>query len=456
MRPKTILIVDDEKNTREGISKFLRLKDFHCLLAEDGKQALAQLKSEQVDLMLTDLRMPVMGGMDLLLNARSIAPDTPIVVLTAYGSVESAVEAVKRGAADFLTKPINLDKLLITISRILDNIDLKEENTQLQQRLDEKYGLQNIIGTSEKMQKVFDLIRQVAPSKATVLIQGESGTGKELVAHAIHQLSPRKSNSFVAVHCASLAGTLLESELFGHEKGAFTGAVSQRVGRFELADRGTLFLDEVSEISLPVQVKLLRVLQEQSFERVGGIKTIPVDIRLIAASNKNLEQEVNNNEFREDLYYRLNVVTIQLPPLRERKEDIPLLIKHYLDLFVKENNRSQLIIDPQVVKILQNYNWPGNIRELRNCIENMVVLTRGDQITIAEIPDKILTSIQNNSTSGTPDYEPPASEFNIKDTERSLIIKAIKENNGNRTKAAEALGFSRRTLYRKLEKYGLE
>ncbi len=456
MRKKNILIVDDEKNTRDGIAKFLRLKDFQCLIAEDGSQAIKTLKAEQVDLILTDLRMPVMGGMDLLLKAKNLAPDTPIVVLTAYGSVESAVEAVKRGAADFLTKPINLDKLLITITRILDNKDLKEENVLLQKRLDEKYGLENIIGTSDKMQRVFDLIRQVAPSKATVLIQGESGTGKELVAHAIHQLSPRKSNAFVAVHCASLSGTLLESELFGHEKGSFTGAVSQRIGRFEFADQGTLFLDEVSEIAMPVQVKLLRVLQEQAFERVGGIKTIPVDIRLLAASNKNLEQEVKDQKFREDLFYRLNVVTINLPPLRERKEDIPLLIKYYLDIFVKENNRSPLFIDPQVLKILQQYNWPGNIRELRNCIENMVVLTRGDHISLAEVPDKILSYLDGETASESADHQPPASEFNIKDTERTLIVKALKENNSNRTKAAQALGLSRRTLYRKLEKYGLE
>ena len=448
-----ILIVDDEKNTREGIARFLRSKNFECELADNGNTALQILDDNEIDIVLTDLRMPSMGGMELIKRIKEISEDIVVIVLTAYGSVETAVEALKRGADDFLTKPINLEKLYITITRIAKNINLEEENKQLRSQLDDKFGLDNIIGNSYAMHKVFDVVKQVAPSRASVLIQGESGTGKELIAQAIHRLSPRSSYPFVAVHCASLADNLLESELFGHEKGAFTGAISQRIGRFEQANHGSLFLDEVGEISMAVQVKLLRVLQEQIFERVGGIKSIKTDIRLIAATNKSLENEVKNNNFREDLFYRLNVVTINLPPLRERQEDIPLLIDHYLQNFKKENNKTALEIDQNAVKILQNYSWPGNIRELRNCIENMVVLAKTDVVSPDDIPSKIVSVINDDvnfsrSTAG--------STLNIKNREKDLIIKALAETKNNRSKAAEKLGLSRRTLYRKLEKYGIE
>ncbi len=457
-----ILIVDDERNTREGIAKYLKMKGFVCTLADNGQSALEALEHHSADLVLTDLRMPKLGGMDLIKRIKSDYPSVKIVVLTAYGSVESAVEAVKRGADDFLTKPINLDKLYITVQKILDNKRLAEENIILRRQLNDKFGLENIIGNSAKMNRVYDIIKQVAPSRATVLIQGESGTGKELVARAIHQLSPRSAYPFVPVHCAALSDTLLESELFGHEKGAFTGAIEQRVGRFEKADKGTLFLDEVSEISPEVQVKLLRVLQEQVFERVGGAKTLKVDIRVVAATNKELESQMRQHKFREDLFYRLSVVTITVPPLRQRVDDIPLLVKHYLDFFAKENNRHNMWIEPDVLTALQHYPWPGNVRELRNCMENMVVLAKKDCITIDDLPDKIKNSISVYPSTYLTGTEQPATFHADKNTldihrhEKNLILRALREHNGNRTQAAKALGFSRRTLYRKLEKYNIE
>ncbi|MEW6535685.1 MAG: sigma-54 dependent transcriptional regulator [Candidatus Auribacterota bacterium] len=450
MKKNSILIVDDEKNTREGIARFLRLKDFNCHMAGTGKEALELLQNNAVDIVLTDLRMPAMGGIDLINALQQNYPEIKIVVLTAYGSVETAVEAVKRGADDFLTKPINLDKLYITISKIIDNKILKEENQQLKQQLDAKYGLKNIIGTSEPMQRIFDIIKQVAPSRATVLIQGESGTGKELIAQAIHQLSPRKNYAFVPVHCAALSDSLLESELFGHEKGAFTGAIEQRVGRFEQADKGTLFLDEISEVSSAVQVKLLRVLQEQIFERVGSTKPISVDLRVVAATNKILEEEVHSNKFREDLFYRLNVVTINMPPLRERKDDIPLLIKHYMDIFCRENNREPIHFDLPAINVLQEYSWPGNIRQLRNLIENIVVLSRNNVIKVTDLPERIIRNNETALSAGD-----TTSAMNIRENEKNLIIRALKDTNGNRTEAAKLLGMSRRTLYRKMEGFNI-
>ncbi len=447
---KSILIVDDEKNTRDGLAKFLKTKDYECLVAENGKKALELLDNQLVDLMITDLRMPSLGGMDLIREAKKRYEDLQIIVLTAYGSVESAVEAVKNGANDFLEKPINLDKLDLTIKNVLSFKDLREENIQLKHQLDKHYGLSNIIGNSSAMKKVFEIITQVAPTRATVLIQGESGTGKELVAKAIHQMSNRKNQKLVTVHCASLSETLLESELFGHEKGAFTGATEQRIGRFEQADKGTFFLDEISEISPAVQVKLLRVIQEQSFERVGGNKNLKVDIRLIAATNKDLETEVNMGNFREDLFYRLSVVTINLPPLREREEDIPLLLNFYLREFAEENNKWPMEFQPDALKLLQNYNWPGNIRELRNLIENIVVLAKTNLISVDTLPEKIV-NFQKNM-----EILEPKPGINIKENEKNLIIKALKQSDGNRTKAAESLGLSRRTLYRKLTQYGIE
>ncbi|MCB1195740.1 sigma-54-dependent Fis family transcriptional regulator [bacterium] len=449
---KTILIVDDEKNTLAGLTRFLKSHDFNCIQAENGKEALDCINAFPIDLLITDLRMPVLSGMDLITHIQTVSKSIPIIVLTAYGTVETAVECLKKGASDFLTKPINLDKLLVTVNHILENYQLREENAQLRRQISNKYGLENIIGNSAAMQKVYDTVKQVAPSRATVLIQGESGTGKELVAKAIHQLSTRKDHPFVPVHCAALTENLLLSELFGHERGAFTGALEKRTGRFEQADKGSIFLDEVSEINMDIQVKLLRVIQEQAFERVGGTKTIHVDLRFIAATNKDLEQQMRQNLFREDLFYRLNVVTVNLPPLRERTEDIPLLLTHYLKVFKNENNRPVLSFSQEVVKILTAYSWPGNVRELRNCIENMVVLSKNDILLKEDIPLKIL----NNDTS-IPQITTLIPQITtLQSSERNQIEKVLQECSGNRVKAAQMLGISRRTLYRKIERYGIK
>lgn len=448
-----ILIVDDEKNAREGIARALQ-RTYEVLLAENGQRALDQLRSRSVDIMLSDVRMPGMDGITLLQRCLAL-PHPPIcVMLTAYGSIELAVEAMKRGAFDFLTKPINLDHLDILLKRALRSRDVEAENRSLHEQLNAKFGLENIIGQSAAMQEVFDTIRQVADSRATVLIEGESGTGKELVAHAIHRLSNRAKGPYVAVHCAALSPTLLESELFGHEKGAFTGATERRRGRFELADGGSLFLDEIGEIDAAIQVKILRVLEERNFERVGGQETIETDTRLIAATNCNLRSMVEQGKFREDLFYRLFVVVLRIPPLRERPEDIPLLIQHFLAQSAKENNRTIEAITPDALHILNAYPWPGNVRELRNAVERMVVMTRNPRITLRDVPAEIrenkslLAVTSAPSTPGTP-------PLSIDAAEKTLIAKALKTTDGNRTLAAKQLGISRRTLHRKLNEYGL-
>ena len=448
-----LLIVDDEKNAREGLARALQ-RTYEVLLAENGTRALDLLRTRPVDLMLSDVRMPGMDGITLLQRCLAL-PHPPIcIMLTAYGSIELAVEAMKRGAFDFLTKPINLDHLDILLKRALRSRDVEAENRSLHEQLNAKFGLENIIGQSAAMHEVFDTIRQVADSRATVLIEGESGTGKELVAHAIHRLSGRAKGPYVAVHCAALSATLLESELFGHEKGAYTGATERRRGRFELADGGSLFLDEIGEIDAAIQVKILRVLEERNFERVGGQETIETDTRLIAATNRNLRAMVEKGTFREDLFYRLFVVVIRIPPLRERPEDIPLLIQHFLQQSAKENNRTIEAITPDALHVLSAYPWPGNVRELRNAIERMVVLTRSPRITLRDVP----AEIRDNKTAVTASVAMPtpgAPPLSIDEAEKNLIAKALKATNGNRTLAAKQLGISRRTLHRKLNEYGL-
>jgi len=449
----SILIVDDEKNAREGLARALQ-RTYEVTLAENGQRALEILRSRVIDIMLSDVRMPGMDGLTLLQRALAQPHPPACIMLTAYGSIELAVEAMKRGAFDFLTKPINLDHLDILLKRVLRSRDVELENRSLHEQLDSKFGLENIIGQSAAMQEVFDTIRQVADSRATVLIEGESGTGKELVAHAIHRMSSRAKGPYVAVHCAALSATLLESELFGHEKGAFTGATERRRGRFELADGGSLFLDEIGEIDSAIQVKILRVLEERNFERVGGQETIETDTRLIAATNRNLRTMMEQGKFREDLFYRLFVVAIRIPPLRERSEDIPLLIQHFLQNSSKENNRKIESITPDALQVLSAYQWPGNVRELRNAVERMVVLSRSDRITLRDVPAEIReakTSGGNPST-GTATGTPPLS---IDEAEKNLIVRALKNTGGNRTKAAEQLGISRRTLHRKLHEYNL-
>ena len=445
----SILIVDDERGTREAMAKFLRL-EYDVTLAEDGEAGINLINSGSYDLILSDIRMePGPSGLDVLDAALKHQPPIPCILFTAYGSIETAVEAVKRGAFDFVTKPVNFDRLELIMKRALESCRLRQENRELKQRLNEKLNSKGMIGSSPEMKRIQEMIEQVAPTRATVLITGESGTGKELVAQALHQASGR-TGKFVAVHCAALPETLLESELFGHERGAFTGAVEMRRGRFELAENGTIFLDEIGEIPLHIQVKLLRVLENRSFERIGGTETITSNARVIAATNRDLRSMVEKGEFREDLFYRLDVVSIHLPPLRERKGDIPLLIKHYLDLYSNENGRKMEITE-KAMNTLCSFDWPGNIRELRNCVERMVVLTRGNEIDLNNVPAEILSGHR----AGTKEL-PPSSVCDLECNEKMLIQRALNECGGNRTKAAERLGISRRTLHRKLNAYQLE
>lgn len=449
----SVLIVDDEKNAREGLARALQ-RNYNVTLAENGQRALEILRSTSADIMLSDVRMPGMDGLTLLQRALALPHPPLCIMLTAYGSIELAVEAMKRGAFDFLTKPINLDHLDIQLKRALRTRDVEQENKSLHEQLDAKFGLENIIGQSAAMHEVFETIRQVADSRATVLIEGESGTGKELIAHAIHRMSSRSKGPYVAVHCAALSPTLLESELFGHEKGAFTGATERRRGRFELADGGSLFLDEIGEIDAAIQVKILRVLEERSFERVGGQETIETDTRLIAATNRNLRSMMEQGKFREDLFYRLFVVVIRIPPLRERAEDIPLLIQHFLQNSAKENGRKIEAITPDAMQMLTAYPWPGNVRELRNAVERMVVLSRSDRITLRDVPVEIREGTSSTGRN-TASASPVASPLSIDAAEKNLIVRALKSTGGNRTRAAEQLGISRRTLHRKLHEYGL-
>ncbi|MDA3799732.1 MAG: sigma-54 dependent transcriptional regulator [Kiritimatiellae bacterium] len=440
-----ILIVDDDKNTREGLQRALK-NQYKIYIAESAESALNILHEKNIDIILSDLQMPGMDGLSFLKQIKKFNNDVIFILLTAYGDIETAVNAMKNGAYDFLTKPVNLNHLELLFERAIKSMKIEKENTQLHAQLDEKYGMDSIIGESEPMQKLFNIIKQVAPTQATVLIHGESGTGKELVANAIHRLSSRNKAPFIPVNCAALSKNLLESELFGHEKGSFTGATNKREGRFELADTGTLFLDEISEMSQEIQVKLLRVLEEQKFERVGGSKTIEVDIRLITATNKDLKEMADNHEFREDLYYRLNVVKIFIPPLRERVEDIPLLCHHFISEFNKKNNKSINSLDNDTIKLLEEYPWKGNVRELRNVIEKMVVLASSDTLTKHDIPEEILAF-------STKSKHHVDEKNSMADVEKELILNALKDNNQNITKAAEQLGISRRTLHRKLNKY---
>ena len=446
----SILIVDDERGTREALGRFLR-PNYDVTLAEDGQIGMNLLERNNYDLVLSDIRMPGADGLTILDATLKKTPPPPCILFTAYGSIEAAVGAMQRGASDFVTKPVNLDQLEILVNRALESGRIKAENSELKKRLNAKFGVENIIGNSAAMQRIIDNVRQVAPTRATVSITGESGTGKELIAQAVHQLSGR-TGRFVPVHCAALPETLLESELFGHEKGAFTGATEQRKGRFELADGGTLFLDEIGEIPLSTQVKLLRVLETRCFERIGGVDTIEVDTRVVTATNRDLAAMVEEGTFREDLYYRLDVVTIHLPPLRERTEDIPPLVNHYLAYFAKENGRPEMTISESAMSALCSYPWPGNIRELKNCVERMVVLTRSNTIDLDNVP----INIREKLTPGISKTILSSSSCDLERNEKMLISRALEECGGNRTKAAEKLGISRRTLHRKLTLYGIE
>jgi two-component system, NtrC family, response regulator AtoC len=452
MQP-TILIVDDEKHTRDGLRRLL--EDEHDVyVAADIAGAVDVLEREQIDLLLTDLRLGSEDGMKLIDRALKM-PHAPIcIMMTAYGSVDVAVEAMKRGAYDFVTKPLNLDKVELLIARALQSRRLEQENRTLRQQVDERYGLENIWGDSAALHEVLDTIRQVAPSSANVLIEGESGTGKELAAHAIHNLSRRNKAKFVAVHCAALSPQLLESELFGHEKGAFTGAHERRIGRFEQANGGTIFLDEVAEIDPSTQVKLLRVIsEERAFERVGGNQTLRADVRLVAATNKNLEQLVHEGKFRDDLFFRLNVVRITMPPLRDRKEDIPLLVRGFLRHFSKLNDKPLVDLTSDAMDALLSYNWPGNVRELRTAIEHGVVMATGPKITVHDLPMALRQAagtVSPRGISAAKAFEEKSSLLDLHETERRLIMQALATTNGNVTAAAKKLGISRRTLHRKI------
>lgn len=454
-----ILIVDDDRNTREGLERALRSRN-DVFLAPDAQTGLNILKNQAIDLILSDIRMPGLSGMEFLEKVKEASPDTPFILLTAYGSVEVAVEAMRSGAYDFLQKPVDLDQLEIRIERALETKALKNktneleyQNAVLQQQLDERLGVGNIIGSSESMKKVFKVVDAAARTNATILVSGESGTGKELIARRIHNLSRRSKGPFVAVNCAALPSTLLESELFGHEKGAFTGAESQSKGRFELASGGTLFLDEIGEIDLATQVKLLRVLEYKLLERVGGTKTIEADIRLITATNKNLKELVANGTFREDLYYRLVIVEIPLPPLKERTDDIPLLAKKFLKDFANQNEKKEPQISNGAMNILCAYEWPGNVRELRNTIERMVVLCEGDTLTESDIPENIREAVKGDTPKKS---SVSLTNGSLQSTEKDKILAVLEKHNGNRTRAAIELGISRRTIIRKLEQYNLE
>ena len=446
----TVLIVDDEKNTREGLRLSLE-DDFDVYVSANIEGANDVLQNETVDVLVTDLRLGADDGMDLIESALSM-PNSPIcIMMTAYGSVDTAVEAMKRGAYHFVTKPLNIDQLEILIKRALNTRLLKEENTQLKRQVEKKFTISNILGHSAAMQPVFETIEQVAPSKATVLIDGKNGTGKELVAKAIHNLSGRPKSKLITVHCAALSPQLLESELFGHERGAFTGATEKRIGRFEQADGGTLFLDEIGEIDLSIQVKLLRALGERTIERVGGNKTISIDVRLIVATNRNIPELVAAGEFREDLFYRLNVVRITLPPLNERIEDIPLLANAFLKEFAKENNKPVKELSSEAMRALNKHDWPGNVRELRTAIEHGVVMSNSTKITLRHLPASIRgESVVNVHTinAASEDKEQP---FNLEKSETKLIMAALNHTNENRTEAAKLLGISRRTLQRKIK-----
>jgi DNA-binding NtrC family response regulator len=446
-----LLIVDDEKTTREGLRAALEER-YDVYIAEDAKAAMNLLESENFDVLLTDFRLPNEDGMKLIARAKSL-PKPPICILmTAYGSEELAVDAMKRGADDYIAKGrLQIDELEMRIARALRQQNLETENVLLRQQLDSKFGLENIIGESPAMREIFELVQQVAPTRASVLVLGESGTGKELIARALHQLSPRAKQPFVAVHCAALAPTLLESELFGHEKGAFTGAHERRIGRFEQAQGGTLFLDEIGEIDATIQVKLLRFLGERTFERVGSNKTLSADVRLVAATNKNLEELVKAGKFREDLFFRLRVVEIELPPLRERTGDIPLLAQGFLREFAKENGKAVNEFTADALECLMNFSWPGNVRELRTAIEHAVVLSRGERIARRDLPP----SVRNGSAPAETKFL-QGNDLTVKEAEKQLIVRALKETNGNRTLAAKKIGMSRRTFHRKLHAHHLE
>ncbi len=447
MPEATILVVDDEKNTREALSKILREDGYDVIAAADGYQAMEVIARDTPDLILADLRMPGMDGIELLSRSRLKGFDVPFVMMTAYGTVETAVDAMKKGADDYLTKPVNMDELEIQIKKILSHRRLLQETKELKKQLRDKYKFEHIIGSSPQMQSIFKTVEQIASSRATVLITGESGTGKELIASAIHQNGDRADKAYIKVSCSALSENLLESELFGHEKGAFTGALFTRQGRFEIADGGTLFLDEMGEISPSTQVKLLGFLQDREFERVGGNKRLKVDVRLIAATNKDLEKAVKEKAFRQDLYYRLNVITVKIPPLRERMSDIPLLVEHFVEKFSRENRKRFDGVSPDAIAALMTYDWPGNVRELENMVERAVVMCNEKVIGRQHFP--VVAGVGELDKREMPAI--PGSS--LEEIEKYAIKKTLEAVGGNRTRAAEILKISLRKVQYKLKEF---
>ncbi|HRI51969.1 MAG TPA: sigma-54 dependent transcriptional regulator [Pseudomonadota bacterium] len=448
-QPGRILIVDDEVNARSALAELLREEGYSVETAADGFKALPKLDDFAPDVIVTDLKMPGLDGLGLMRKALEKDLDRAVIVMTAFGAVETAVAAMRAGAADYLSKPINFDELLLVVERALERRRLRLEAGQLRQRLTERHSIPSIIGSSPAMQAVFDTVLQVAPSRASVLITGESGTGKELVAAALHEHSPRAGRPFVKLHCAALTETLLESELFGHERGAFTGAVARRDGRFQQADGGTIFLDEIGEISLAVQIKLLRFLQEHEFERVGGNQTIKVDVRIVAATNRNLRERIQQGLFREDLYYRLNVISLEMPPLRQRTSDIGLLAHHFLTKFAQDNGKGVGSISEAAMEKLLHYPWPGNVRELENAIERAVITCRGDSL---RAEDLLITVASVDARKPASDY-PPVPGSSLAELERFAILKTLEYTGGSTSRAADILGISPRKIQYKLQAY---
>lgn len=448
-----ILVVDDDKAHVTTLKVLLETWGYKVSSASDGDEAVSIVKNKSFDLILMDIKMIKMNGIEALKKIKDYNPAIPIIMMTAYSSVESAVEAMKSGAYDYLIKPLDFDALKITIERALEHVNLKEENKKLKEVLGENFNFNNIIGKSEGIKRLLEKLAMVAPSDANVLITGESGTGKELIARAIHLNSNRKDGPFVAVNCAALTETLLESELFGHEKGAFTGADRKRKGRFVRANRGTLFLDEVGEMPITIQPKLLRAIQEGEINPLGSDKIVKVDVRIIAATNRNLEEEINRGNFREDLYYRLNVVNLHIPPLRDRTEDIPILAEHFLHIYVPKNKKDIKGISAQAMDLLLKYRWPGNVRELENAIEHAVVLCSGNYITERELPLRIKK--QKEQIDNKIEHQSSFMDNSLEELEKKAIIAALEKTKGNKSKAARLLKITRRTLYLKMQKYGL-
>ncbi len=443
-----ILVVEDERSERDAMARLLRLEDFDVTTADGPDKALAML-DRAVDLVISDVRMTPTSGLDLLRFWKNKRPDTPFIMVTAYGEVGTAVEAMKLGASDYLTKPINPDELLILIDKCLEGHRKDRRIEELSRRLDDRLGLENIVGRSKPMRDVFARVRRAARTDSTILVVGESGTGKELIAEAIHQNSRRRNGPFVAVNIAAVPPNLIESELFGHVKGSFTGATAGRVGRFEAADGGTVFIDEIGDFALESQAKLLRVLETRTITPVGGNEEKQVDVRVVTATSRDLEELIAGKQFREDLYYRLSVITIMLPPLRERRDDIPLLVRHFLDRFCQANDLPDMSCDPELMHFLERFDWPGNVRQLHNCLESMAVMAQEATLTLSDLPANLRGDTEQGSIVSV------APGITMDQVERDVIIQTLERFEGNRTRAAESLGISVRTLQRKLKKWDI-